>query len=212
MSLPDEVAPEIRPVRELAYILDQGVDPRRRVLHLDEIDESTGGWVSQVLAHLNSLSSAPIRIFLNTPGGDVTSMFAIHDAIRTSHAQVHVIGTGQVCSAGVLILACGHKRFVTESCCLMSHEPTIGAPDEGLGLRATKSRRKWEDWSQAWWCELMARYTPRDKDARWWAKTTERQAEYWLLGGRAIVEAGLADYVLSEPLSQYLEQDYQVLL
>lgn len=205
-GLPDEVAPELRPIRELAYVVDQGVDPRRRAIHLGEIEEDTGGWFALVLAHLNALSSAPIRLYLNTPGGDTTSMFAIHDAIRASHAQVHVIGTGQVCSAGVLILACGHRRFVTESCCLMSHEPTLG--DGELGLRAAQSRRKWEDWTQSWWCTLMARYSPPDKGAAWWQKITEKKAEFWLLGGRAIVEAGLADWVLDAPLAQHLELEY----
>lgn len=173
-------------------IAEGWADVERRTLYLGSIDESTGPWFVAALRYLQR-SDDPIAVVINTPGGDITSEFAIHDAIRASRAPVHTIGTGQVCSAGVLILACGHRRSVTESCALMAHEPTT---DDGeLGLKAAKSRRKWADWTLKHWCELMGRYT-RDKDAKWWEKTIEKHSEYWLLGGAEIVAAGLADEVI----------------
>ena len=39
----------------------------------------------------------------------------------------------------------------------------------------------------------MAKHTPNDE--KWWRMKTEKTAEYWLLGGDKIVEAGLADRV-----------------
>lgn len=185
-------APNARPIDQ---VVNTGLDPENSTIYLADIDEGTGTWFRMALDFMNAQAAenGPITIALNTPGGDVVSMFAIHDAIRTSRRPTRVIGTGQICSAGVLLLACGHYRVVTESCCLMSHESTSGA-QEGLGLRAAKDRRKYEDWMHQWWCELMGRYT-RDKDAAWWRRITERKAEYWLLGGRRIVEEGLADEV-----------------
>lgn len=189
---------KVVPAPRLAHVLELSVDPDRRTIYLGgEIEEETGDWFWTALDQLTEpwgdeqRRNAPVYIHLNTPGGDVTSMFAIHDAMRT-HGNVLVYAYGQVVSAGVLLLAAGHRRYVTESCVLMSHENTVGG-DDGLGLRAAKDRRKWEDWMHTWWCELMGRYTPNE--AAWWKRKTERQAEYWLLGGQEIVEAGLADYV-----------------
>jgi hypothetical protein len=41
----------------------------------------------------------------------------------------------------------------------------------------------------------MAQYTPHSE--KYWKLKTERKAEYWLLGGKAIVDAGIADEVIS---------------
>lgn len=180
------------PAPELVHIESQGVDVKRRRIYLGEIAPETGMWFQQVVDLLNSHDTkTPIDLYLNSPGGDVTAMFAIHDAIRTSPARVHAFASGQVCSAAVLILACCKHRVVTESTCLMSHAGSMGADE--ADYKARKARRQWEDWSQSYWCELMARYTPRD--AKSWKRVTDKEAELWLLGGSAIVAAGLADAV-----------------
>ena len=119
-------------------------------------------------------------------------MMQIHDTIRTSHCPIEVVATGDICSAGVLILACGDYRLVTESVSLMSHEGTVGEGPRGFS--ASRDRAKYDDYQQKRWAELMARYTPQT--AKWWKLKTERQAEYWLLGGKEIVAAGLADEVI----------------
>lgn len=180
---------KLAPAPRLAHISELGIDEATATIYLDgEIDETTGPWFWLAV---DQLGASPVHVELNTPGGDVDSMFAIHDAIRR-HGNVHVTAYGQVCSAGVLILACAQHRAVTESCILMSHEPTLGTDE--LGYRASRDRMKAHEWQHRWWCELMARYTPQD--AEWWQRKTERKAEYWLLGGAAIVGAGLADEVV----------------
>lgn len=176
---------------QLAHVINLGIDWERRVIHVaGEITPESGEWFWTVLERLGH--EQPIQVHLNTPGGDVSSMYAMHDAIRR-HGMITIVGYGEICSAGVLLLACGHHRQVTENCILMSHE-SRGSGGDDLGYRAAKDRRKVEDWLHERWCELMARYTPND--AKWWKTKTERQAEYWLLGGKEIVEAGLADEVI----------------
>jgi ATP-dependent protease ClpP protease subunit len=180
---------KLLPAPAIAHVANMGVDWQRRVVYLDgEIDESTGSWFWLVL---DRLGPDPLEVHLNTPGGDEVSMFAIHDAIRR-HGQITVVAYGQVCSAGVLLLACAQTRLVTPSTILMSHESTTTQGE--LGYRAAKDRRKVDDWFHEYWCELMGRYTPND--AKWWKATTEKKAEFWLLGGQSIVEAGIADRVV----------------
>lgn len=200
-KLLDLAAPKLEPATKLQHCLNNLINEDTRTIYLGDIEEHTGEWVTIILDHFNSLSSDPINIKLNSPGGDVLSMFVIHDMIRASKAPVHVVATGWVASAAVLILACGHKRSVTESCCLMSHAGSVGSGE--MDRRAVKDRRQWEDWQQKHWCDLMARYTlkPCPKtgnpmDAKWWNKITETKAEWWRLGAQQIVESGLADEVV----------------
>lgn len=176
------------------WIDETGIDIAGRTIWLvGELTEEDADWFAKaVRVMVDQSANTPIIVMLNTPGGDVTAMFAIHDLIRSSPCNIRVIAYGEVVSAGVLLLTCGHRRMVSESCVLMSHEPTVG-DESDLGLRAAKDRRAWEDWTHTHWCELMARYTPQD--AAWWKRKTERKAEYWLLGGQSIVDAGLADGV-----------------
>lgn len=179
----------LTPAPYLAHLLNLSVDWKRRIIHLSgEIAPDSGYWFWAVVEHMGE---GPIGVHLTTPGGDEVSMFSIHDAIRR-HGNMTVTGYGQICSAGVLILACGHRRLVTESTILMSHESTGG--QEELGYQAAKDRRKADDWFHLYWAELMSRYT--NNDAKWWKSKTEKTAEYWLLGGHQIVEEGLADEVV----------------
>jgi ATP-dependent Clp protease protease subunit len=186
----------MKPAPELAHIHNLRVNVRDRYIYLEEIEGQTSEEIAMALDYFAHRGADPVNLRLNSPGGDVTEMFAIHDLIRTFPHGVRVTAYGEVCSAAVLLLACGTERAVTESCCLMWHEPKAGE-EEGLGLRASKDRRAWEDWILTHWCELMARYT--NNDAKWWQSLTEKKkAEYWLLGGQAIVDAGLADEVVRE--------------
>lgn len=198
----DEDELDIHPAPSITHLHNTFVLPKSREIYLtEEILDETGSWFVRCVRWLETHGefgrsfTDPIRVVLNTPGGDVESMFAIHDAIRSTPCPVQVIGIGNVCSAGVLLLACGDQRLVTENLVLMSHESH--GSEEGLGFRASQDRMKFRKWQHNRWCELMARYTSDiEKDAGWWKRKTERQAEYWLLGGQAIVDAGLADFVI----------------
>ena len=191
---------DFQPAPSLAHFHNLYVLPGSREIHIiDEISDEDGSWFTRCVRWLEGREDGwrSIRVVLNTPGGDVESMFAIHDAMRSTPCAVEVLAVGQVCSAGVLLLACGDRRLVTENLVLMSHE-SHGGGDAELGFRASKDRRKYEDWQHNRWCELMGRYSPPDKDGDWWKRNTRQQAEYWLLGGAKIVEAGLADEVVEQ--------------
>lgn len=182
-----------RPAHPLGHIQALHLNPKTREMFVvGEITEDFSDWFITSLRYLNSLNSDPITIWLSTEGGSVEGALVFHDLVRLSGSPITVIGTGSVASAGVLMLACGHKRYVTESCVLMSHEGSIDW-QEGK-YSELKDRRKYEDWIMSNWYELMGRYA---KDPAHWKSITSRKAEYWLLGGKAIVEEGLADAILT---------------
>ena len=98
------------------------------------------------------------------------------------------------------MLACGNKRYVTESCILMSHR----SQDAMHGnLEQMEGYLKVVKWQEEHWATLMDRYTPdfvdgRPRDARYWFQLGKKTAEWWITGGDAIVGEGLADAVLGK--------------
>ena len=201
-EMEDRLAAQL-PRPALAHFLDIEVNERtREVFICDDIGEDFGGWFAKVFSRLLSISTQPITVWLKTPGGDEEGMLVFYDLVTTSPAPVTIVATGSVCSAGVLMLACGHVRLVTENCTLMSHESRgLGGPD--LRHSEAKERRKWEDWLHEQWFELMGRCctaTNPESDAAFWKRVTNRKAEYWLLGGKAIIGAGIADQLYKPEL------------
>lgn len=187
------------PAPELIHIQNMDVNLKTRELFVGgEITDEFGDWFTCVMRYLEHQSSDPIIVWLNTPGGDVSSMFTFHDLVRASTCKVVTIGTGQVCSAGVLMLACGNKRLVTESTILMSHrseEKLIG------NLEQMEAQMKVVKWSEEHWGVLMDRYTPdkgedgKVRDARYWFQLGKKSAEWWITGGVAIIAEGIADEI-----------------
>lgn len=53
----------------------------------------------------------PIKLFIFTDGGDVNAALSLIDVIEQSKTPVYTINAGLACSAGLLILLAGHKRF-----------------------------------------------------------------------------------------------------
>jgi ATP-dependent protease ClpP protease subunit len=149
------------------------------------------GWVTAAIRYFDE-TDGPIKMFISTPGGYTTYMFLLYDLMRSARNPFITIGVGQVESAGVLILAAGHRRLVAENCILMSHE---GESDLiGVKTSTAKARMKMITHLEKRWCELMAKHT--EKDVAYWTKTNKVNPELWLLGGKEIVEEKIADVIV----------------
>lgn len=70
-------------------------------------------------------SEKPVYIYIDSPGGDVDSGFAIFDAIRFVSCPVYIIGIGLIASAAALILLSVPKerRFGFENSRYLIHQP-----------------------------------------------------------------------------------------
>lgn len=76
-----------------------------------------------------------IHLYLNTPGGVVTSGMAIYDTMNYIKAPVSTICLGQAASMGAVLLAAGAKgkRFTLPNSRIMIHQPLVG----GISGQAT---------------------------------------------------------------------------
>lgn len=98
-------------------------------------DEITTRSAERVLKHLALLEtkSDPIKVILNSPGGDLYHGFAIYDALKRSPCQIEITATGQCQSMASIILQAGNKRKMSESCVMMVHqgsEELSGHPED----------------------------------------------------------------------------------
>lgn len=71
----------------------------------------------------------PIKIYINTDGGNVDIALAIVSAIQASKTPVHTYVLGKAYSAGSIILIAGHKRFAFEYSNILIHEGSLGVRD-----------------------------------------------------------------------------------
>jgi ATP-dependent Clp protease, protease subunit len=83
----------------------------RTILLSGEVDKEMAEKVVSRLILLESQSDDPIRILIDSPGGDVDAGYAILDMVRFVKPSVYMIGMGLVASAGALILLAAPKEF-----------------------------------------------------------------------------------------------------
>lgn len=73
----------------------------------------------------------PIRLYINSPGGDVAEGFSLISTIEHSKTPVYTINIGQWCSMAFLIGISGHKRLSLPYMRFLMHDGTTFAWDSG---------------------------------------------------------------------------------
>lgn len=101
----------------------------QRILFLKGPLEDDNGdlLVAQMLA-LDTDSHEDITLYINSPGGIITGMFAIYDTIQLLKSQVNTRCVGLAASAGAFLLATPTgRRYATVNSRIMIHQPLGGA-------------------------------------------------------------------------------------
>ena len=94
-----------------------------------EIDDGVANVVIAQLLHLESENpESPINLYLNSPGGSVTAMFAIYDTMQFIGASVGTTCVGQAASSAAVLLAAGEpgRRMVLPHARVVLHQPSGG--------------------------------------------------------------------------------------
>lgn len=93
------------------------------------VNDKSARHVVDRLMYLDSLNSDEIKLYINSPGGYVTSGFSMYDTIKSIKSPVSTICTGLAASMGSIILSAGEKgrRFIQPHARVMIHQPSGGA-------------------------------------------------------------------------------------
>jgi len=100
----------------------------RTILLTGQVNKEMAERVARQLILMESMSSDPIKVFIDSPGGDADSGFAIVDMLRFVEPDVYTIGMGLVASAGALILLAAPKdnRLSLPNSHYLIHQPLSG--------------------------------------------------------------------------------------
>jgi ATP-dependent Clp protease protease subunit len=103
---------------------------KERIIFLGEpIDDAVANTLIAQLLFLDAENSKEdIKLYINSPGGSVTSAMALYDTMQHVKADVSTICLGQAASAAAVLLACGAKgkRFSLPNARVLIHQVVGG--------------------------------------------------------------------------------------
>jgi ATP-dependent Clp protease protease subunit len=176
---------------ERAYDIYSRLLKERVVFIVGPIDDHVANVVVAQLLFLESDNpNKDIHLYINSPGGSVTSGMAIYDTMQFINCDVSTICVGQAASMGALLLGggCHGKRFALPHSRIMVHQPSAGfqgqVTDIDIHAREVMELKKRLN-------QIMARHTGQTVEQI--EKDLERDN---FMSSEAAVEFGLIDIVL----------------
>ncbi len=176
---------------ERAYDIYSRLLKDRIVFVVGPIEDNVANLVIAQLLHLESENpDKDIHMYINSPGGAITSGLAIYDTMQFLRCDVNTMCVGQAASMGAMLLAAGApgKRIALPNSRMMLHQPAIGG-SRGVALDLEIQAReilKMRERMNA----LLALHTGREAEQI--ARDTDR--DYWMEASEAL-EYGLVDRI-----------------
>jgi ATP-dependent Clp protease protease subunit len=100
---------------------------KERIVFLGtEVDDTVANLIMAQLIHLEAEDpSKDISIYVNSPGGSITALFAIYDTMQYIKPDVSTLCMGQAASAAAVLLAAGAhgKRYALPHARILIHQP-----------------------------------------------------------------------------------------
>ena len=120
-------------------LIDKKFIEERKVFLWGQVDDKSAKHVIDRLMYLDALETKDIHLYINSPGGYVTSGFAIYDCMKSLKSDVSTICTGFAASMGSIILSAGEKgkRFIQAHARVMIHQPSGGARGQASDIEIT---------------------------------------------------------------------------
>jgi ATP-dependent Clp protease protease subunit len=156
------------------------------------VDDQVSNLVMAQLLHLESEEpDKDINIYINSPGGDITSLFAIYDTMQYIKPDVSTIVMGQAASAAAVLLSAGTKgkRYALPHSRVLIHQPHGQAGGQAVDIEIqAKEILRYRQLLD----EILAQHTgqPLDKVK----KDTDRD---FIMTAEQAKEYGIIDEVIS---------------
>ena len=156
------------------------------------IDDVVSNIVIAQLLHLESEDpDKDISIYINSPGGEITGLFAMYDTMQFIKPDISTICLGQAASAAAVILASGTpgKRYILPHSRVLIHQPHGGASGQAVDIEIqAKEIVRMRDSLD----EILAYHTGQEVAKV--AKDTDRD---FIMGANEAKEYGIVDDVIT---------------
>ena len=175
---------------ERAYDIYSRLLKDRIIILTGEIDDNSANIVVAQLLYLDSINHDDINLYINSPGGSITSGMAIYDTMNFIKSEVSTICIGMAASMGAFLLSSGKKgkRYCLPNSEVMIHQPLGGASGQATEIKiAAEHILKIKDKLN----KILASNT--NKDIKTIELDTERDN---YLSAQEALEYGLIDQIL----------------
>ena len=111
---------------------------KERIIFLGTpVDDAVANLLIAQLLHLESDDpEKDISIYINSPGGEITGLFAIYDTMQYVKPDIQTICVGQAASAAAVLVGAGTKgkRFALPHSRILIHQPHGGAQGQAVDI------------------------------------------------------------------------------
>ena len=127
---------------ERAYDIYSRLLKDRIIILSGEIDDNLSNSVVAQLLYLDGINHDDISIYINSPGGSITSGMAIYDTMNYISSNVSTICIGMAASMAAFLLSSGEKgkRYALENAEVMIHQPLGGAQGQATEIKIAAER------------------------------------------------------------------------
>ena len=122
---------------ERAYDIYSRLLKERIIFLIGPVDDAVASVISAQLLYLEAENpSKDISIYINSPGGVVTSGLAIYDTMQYVQPDISTVCIGQAASMGSMLLAAGAKgkRYCLPNSRVMIHQPSGGVQGQATDI------------------------------------------------------------------------------
>ena len=127
---------------ERAYDIYSRLLIDRIIILNGEINDNSANIIVAELLYLDSLNNDDISLYINSPGGSITSGMAIYDTMNFIKSDVSTICVGMSASMAAFLLAVGKKgkRYILPNAEVMIHQPLGGAQGQATEIKIAAER------------------------------------------------------------------------
>ncbi len=127
---------------ERAYDIYSRLLKDRIIFISGEIDDDLANCVISQLLFLDSKNHEDINLYINSPGGNITSGMAIYDTINYIKSDVSTICVGMAASMASVLLSSGKKgkRYILSNAEVMIHQPLGGVKGQATEIKIVADR------------------------------------------------------------------------
>jgi ATP-dependent Clp protease protease subunit len=127
---------------ERVYDLYSRLLKDRIIILSGEIDDEMSNIIVAELLYLDSINNDDISLYINSPGGSITSGMAIYDTMNFIKSDVSTICIGMAASMAAFLLSSGKKgkRYSLKNSEVMIHQPLGGASGQATEIKIAAER------------------------------------------------------------------------
>lgn len=172
-------------------------DINNRIIYIDDtIDGSLVAYIKYIIdwnkqdRGIDPEKRKPIKIFINSPGGDTDIMYAFMNAMDCSVTPIYTYVLGNAYSAAAFIFTAGHKRHMIKNSRILYHNGSLGVSGTTSQVMDTVSNVKK---TEQYLMDYVINKTNITKQL--WTKKYKTE---WYISSDEAVELGISDETIAD--------------